>query len=162
MFTKKKKSQRTTPLSADEIRTKLENFCAYRERCPKEVRLKLAELGATSEIATSVLESLLQDKFFDETRFAYAFASGKFRYNHWGKVRIRLELRQREIAPDTIQQAIEAIDEAEYDTLIGQLLQRKLAQYAEDEKGREKSAASLIRSGFEPELVFKKLNKFFK
>lgn len=159
MIGKKKHSRRDIPLTPDEILTKMENYCAYRERCPKEVRSKLQELGADRDIARQIFKSLQADKFFEEERFAMAFAGGKFRNNQWGKVRIRLELRMREINPDILEQALESIDMEVYDAVLLKLLQKKLTQYADDEKAREKSAASLIRAGYEPDLVFKKLNQ---
>lgn len=145
------------PLTPDEALAKLEHFCAYRERCPKEVRAKLAELGLHGTDAEQIFEVLREDGFFNEERFALAFAGGKFRVNHWGRVRIRLELRTRDIAPDVIQQALDSIDEQEYLKLIKQLLEKKRRQYDGDEHAREKSAASLIRAGFEQELVFRYL-----
>lgn len=145
------------PLTPDEALTKLEHFCAYRERCPKEVRAKLAELGLKGGDAEQIFEVLREDGFFNEERFALAFAGGKFRVNHWGRVRIRLELRTRDIAPDVIQRALDSIDEQEYLKLIKQLLEKKRRQYEGDEHAREKSAASLIRAGFEQELVFRYL-----
>lgn len=159
MFSRKKANPRDTPLSPDELLLRMENFCAYRERCPKEVRTKLLELGAAAELAREIFDSLKADKFFDETRFATAYASGKFRNNQWGKVRIRLELRMRDIAPGIIQEALALIDQEEYEKVLLKLLQKKLLQYEGDDKSREKSAASLIRAGYEPELVFKYLNK---
>lgn len=145
------------PLTPDEALAKLEHFCAYRERCPKEVRAKLAELGLKGGDAEQIFEVLREDGFFNEERFALAFAGGKFRVNHWGRVRIRLELRTRDIAPDVIQRALDSIDEQEYLKLIKQLLEKKRRQYEGDEHAREKSAASLIRAGFEQELVFRYL-----
>lgn len=145
------------PLTPDEALAKLEHFCAYRERCPKEVRTKLAELGMRGRVAEEIFQVLQGDGFFNEERFAIAFAGGKFRMNHWGRVRIRMELRMREIAPILIQQALDSIDEAEYTRLLKQLLEKKRRQYETGDQAREKTAASLIRSGFEPELVFKYL-----
>lgn len=145
------------PLSPDEALAKLEHFCAYRERCPKEVRTKLAELGVRGSDAEQIFEVLREDGFFNEKRFALAFAGGKFRMNHWGRVRIQQELRMRDIAPDVIRQALDSIDEAEYLKLLKQLLDKKRRQYEGDEHGREKAAASLIRAGFEQALVFRYL-----
>jgi regulatory protein len=159
MIGKKRPLQRNIPLTPDEILFKMENFCAYRERCPKEVRSKLQELGADRDVARQIFKSLLTDKFFDEERFAMAFAGGKFRNNQWGKVRIRLELRMRDIAPDILEQALDAIDMEVYEAVLIKLLQKKLAQYDGDEKAREKTAAYLIRTGYEPDLVFKNLNQ---
>ncbi len=159
MIGKKSPSQRNIIFTPDEILLKMENFCAYRERCPKEVRSKLQEFGADRDIAREIFKSLQADKFFDEERFAMAFAGGKFRNNQWGKVRIRLELRMRDIAPDILEQALDAIDMEDYEAVLIKLLQKKLAQYADDEKARAKTAAYLIRTGYEPDLVFKNLNQ---
>lgn len=143
------------PLTPDEALQKMERFCAYRERCPKEVRSKLAEFGLSSADAEQIYHVLEEDKFFNEERFAMAFAGGKFRYNHWGRIRIRQELRMRDISPALISQALDAIDQEEYEALIQKLLEKKREQYANDQNAREKTAASLIRAGFEMELVFR-------
>ena len=145
------------PLTPDEALAKLEHFCAYRERCPKEVRAKLTQLGMQGETAEQIYSVLQGDGFFNEERFALAFAGGKFRINHWGRVRIRMELRMREISPPLIQRALDSIDEEEYVKLLRQLLEKKRRQYEGDERAREKAAASIIRTGFEPELVFQYL-----
>ena len=159
MFTRAKKSSFKKPLSPDELLLRMENFCAYRERCPKEVISKMQELGADPALRQQIFASLKEDNFFDEERFALAYTGGKFRNNSWGKVRIRLELRKRDISPQLIQDSLDTIEIATYEALLRKLLRKKLLQYEGDEKAREKTAASLIRAGFEPELVFKKLNK---
>ena len=147
--------QKSTPATPDEALQKMERFCAYRERCPKEVRTKLAEFGLSQTDATQIFEVLREDKFFNEERFAMAFAGGKFRYNSWGRVRIRQELRMREISPALVNLALDSIDQTEYETLLQKLLDKKRLQYADDDNAREKAAASLIRAGFEMDLVFR-------
>lgn len=151
------KSKRDKPLTPDEALAKLERFCAYRERCPKEVRAKLAEVGVRGVEAEQIFQLLEEEGFFDEKRFAHAFAGGKFRVNHWGRIRIRQELRMRDIAPAVIQQALNSIEEEDYLKLLEQLLEKKRRQYDGDPQAREKAAASLIRAGFEQELIFKYL-----
>ena len=133
----------------------MERFCAYRERCPKEVRTKLAEFGLSRADADQIYAVLEEDKFFQEERFAMAFAGGKFRYNSWGRVRIRQELKMRSISSEIIAQALESIDQEEYEALLQKLMDRKREQYAGDDNAREKTAASLIRAGFEMDLVFR-------
>jgi regulatory protein len=158
-FQRKKRPAGSAPPSTDEVLLRLEQFCAFRERSPKEVRDRLAELGLNEETAEQIYASLLSDKFFDEERFARAFAYGKFRSNHWGKVRIRQELRMRDIDPEIIRLALDEIGEEEYTGLLRQLLEkrrRELDQRADD-NARQKTAAAMIRAGFEPDLVFRYL-----
>ncbi len=149
------KFQKTIPLNPDEALQKMERFCAYRERCPKEVRSKLAEFGLSQTDAEQIFKVLREDNFFNEERFAIAFAGGKFRYNYWGRVRIRQELRMRDISPALVSQALDSIDQTEYEALLQKLLGKKRQQYADDHNAREKTAASLIRAGFEMDLVFR-------
>jgi len=147
-----------TPLSADEALARMEGFCAYRERCPQEVRRKMVELGLEGETAEQIWQVLVADGYVNEERFAVAFAGGKFRVNQWGRVRIRLELQQRGIGPDLIRQALDALDEAEYLAVLQALLEKKYKQYRSTPNARAKAAASLIRAGFEPDLVFQQLS----
>ena len=155
-FYKSKRHEKT--LTLDEALAKLEHFCAYQERCPKEVRNKLAQLGMRGETADQIFGVLQSDGFFDEKRFAIAYAGGKFRINRWGRVRIRQELYMRDISPAVIAEALETIDEAAYLETLKQQLEKKRGQYgADDPRAREKTAAALIRAGFEQELVFKYL-----
>ncbi|MDX1910831.1 MAG: regulatory protein RecX [Saprospiraceae bacterium] len=143
------------PITPDEALRKLERFCAYRERCSKEVRSKLAEFGLPRQEAEQIFEVLQEDGYFNDVRFALAFAGGKFRYNHWGRIRIRQELKMRHIASDIISQALDAIEESEYETVLKQRIEKKRAQFVGDENARDKTAAALIRAGFEMELVFR-------
>ncbi|MFN0174565.1 MAG: regulatory protein RecX [Saprospiraceae bacterium] len=149
------KFQKSTPITPDEALQKMEHFCAYRERCPKEVLSKLSEFGLSPTDVEQIFKVLHEDKFFNEERFAMAFAGGKFRYNNWGRVRIRQELRMRDISPALVNQALDSIDQAEYEALLQKLLDKKRQQYAKDGNAREKTAASLVRAGFEMELVFR-------
>ena len=145
--------------TADELLAKMEHFCAYRERCPQEVRRKLMELGARGETAEQIYSVLEADGFFNEARFAQAFAGGKFRVNQWGRVRIRLELRQRGISPGIIGEAMETIGEEEYLGVLQRLIEKRRQHWPSphDAGAKSKTAAALIRAGYEPELVFRYL-----
>ena len=153
----KNKPVREDPLTPDEALAKLEFFCAYRERCPWEVRQKLRELGIGGETAEQIYGVLEADGFFNEARFAEAYAGGKFRVNQWGRVRIRLELQQRHIAPHLIRQALESIDEETYVAVLKELIGKKRRQLGAGAGEKAKLAAAIIRAGYEPELVFRYL-----
>lgn len=147
-------SRRDKPATPDEALLQLERFCAFRERSPLEVHTRLKTFGLAEQDADQVYQVLQNEGFFNEARFAEAYALGKFRQNHWGRVRIRQELRHQGIAPDAIEKALHAIDEPAYLITIRQLVDKKKRQWAGDEQAAQKAAASVIRMGYEPELVF--------
>ncbi|MFZ4634365.1 MAG: regulatory protein RecX [Saprospiraceae bacterium] len=144
------------PLTPDEALLALERYCAYRERSPHEVRQKLKALGQSGDTAEQLYHVLETDNYFNEQRYAEAYAGGKFRINHWGRVRIRMGLQQQHIGNATIETALACIESTEYETVLQQLLQRKLAQWAHEDlpTAKHKTIQGLIRQGFEPELIF--------
>lgn len=155
----RKRNHLARPLTDDEALVKLERFCAFRERCEKEVWEKIAELGLLPSLGEKLFRLLKEERFFDNERFAQIFVRGKFLGNHWGRVRLRMELKMRQIPADIMEEALATIQEEKYLETIGQLLRKKLDYWAEDPQKRMKSAASVIRSGFEPDLVFQTLNQ---
>lgn len=154
-FRRKSRPADAPPLTGDEALAKLEHFCAYRERCPQEVLQKIRELRLPTDLGEQLYALLESEGFFNEERFAASFVRGKYRGNHWGRVRIRQELKMRDVAPTCIEQVLaEQIDQEEYLELIRTLLDKKLHQWAGDPQARQKAAAAVIRGGFEPSLVF--------
>jgi regulatory protein len=135
----------------------MEHFCAYQERCSKEVLQKLAELGALPADKAQILQVLAGDGFYDDARFAHAYAGGKFRIKHWGRNRIRVELRMRDLPSNLIESALESIPEADYLKVLEELVDKKKAQYEGDPQIREKIINALMRVGFEFDLIFRYL-----
>ncbi len=154
MFKRKPRDLNAPPLTPDEALAKLESFCAYRDRCSSEVKERIRELKLPKDMGEELFDVLQTDRFFDDARFAENFARGKFRGNHWGRVRIRMELKMKYLPHEIIEEALAQIEEEAYAETITTLLQKKLEQGQNDPQGRQKAAAALIRAGFEPGLVF--------
>ena len=89
---------------------KLQSYCAYQERCHNEVMTKLRDLGVYGDKADEIVAQLITDNFLNEERFAVSYARGKFRIKRWGKIRIRQELKLRQIPEYSIKKAMAEID----------------------------------------------------
>lgn len=151
-FFRKKKVE--TDYSPSQARNLLEQFCAFRDRSAKEVHQRIRELKLDSETAEPLFEQLENDGFVDDERFAVHFARGKFRSNHWGKIRIRQELSMNGISPRLIQKGLDEIDADDYQKTLFDLLEKKWGQLDGEDNASQKLAAFAIRKGFEPGLVF--------
>ena len=67
-------------LSLNEVKKKLEHYCAYQERCHKESqKQKLRESGVQNPNAKCYHSNLIEQNYLNETRFAEQFVRGKFR-----------------------------------------------------------------------------------
>lgn len=115
--------------------------------------------------ADQIIDHLLRHNFLNETRFAQAFARGKFRTKKWGRNRIVNELKLRDISKYNIQIALKEIPDAEYYTTFETLVEKRLQQLASEkniQKKRKKLADYLFYRGWEPELVYSKVNEISK
>ena len=62
----------------------MERFCAYQERCHKEVYDKLKSLRMIPVAIDQIMAHLIQENYLNEERFAKTFARGKFRIKKMG------------------------------------------------------------------------------
>ena len=146
--------------STQAVKQKIFKYCAYRERCHKEVRDKLLQLGLRGMELEEMLAELIQKDFLNEERFARTYSRSKFRQNHWGRKKILMELKRRQISDYCIRMGMKEIVQEEYEDQLEQLAQR----YMERQNGsayvvRNKTARYLIGKGYEPDLVWMSLPK---
>ena len=147
--------------SLEEAKRRLENYCAYQERCHSELERKLYEMYLSQEEKEEIILHLLQHDFLNEERFSKSFARGKFNIKKWGKVRIIRELKFRKITNYNITQALKEINESEYLTTFDQLAKKKYTQITETniQKKRKKLADYLLYRGWETDLVYRKVSE---
>ena len=101
-------------LTNEQALQKLRHYCGYQERCRSEVKSKLYELGIAEKEHDEIISILIEDNRLDEERFAIAYVGGKFRIKHWGRIKIKYALRQKQINEKYINEALKQIDEKEY------------------------------------------------
>jgi len=62
--------------TVQEATVRMERFCAYQERCHKEVVAKLRQMRMIPEAIDLILTHLIEDNYLNEERFARSFARG--------------------------------------------------------------------------------------
>lgn len=143
--------------SENEAKYKAEAYCSSMERCVAEVEAKLEQWGAAAEISEKVIKHLLDEKYIDQKRFCAAFVRDKYRFNQWGRIKIRQALWLKKIPEALIAQGMEEIDEREYmEILSGLIEQKKRSVKARTEYERNgKLIRFAIGKGFEMEAVLR-------
>jgi regulatory protein len=112
--------------SEQELLHKAAAYCSTSEHCIGEVLDKLASWGASAEEKNRILKRLVQENFIDESRYAKAFVKDKYRFNRWGKIKIKMALMQKKVEPELIDEALALIEEEEYqENLIEILLSKR-------------------------------------
>jgi len=93
---------------------RIQKICSIQEKCSFDVRRKLSDWEFENMAIEKIINSLIEDKFVDDNRFAKSFVREKFRINKWGRIKITYALKQKRIPESTIGLALEEIEEEEY------------------------------------------------
>ncbi|RZJ25953.1 MAG: RecX family transcriptional regulator [Flavobacterium sp.] len=151
-------------LTINELKNKLEHFCAYQERCHDEVITKLRSFRIDQSEIDEVVVHLISENYLNEERFAQSFARGKHRIKNWGKVRIVSELKARNISQTNINTALKEITEDDYIAAFDNLAERHWQTLSgpNDLKKRKKFCDYLIRKGYENDLIYQKARSLEK
>ena len=150
--------------STENIYKKISLYCSYQERSHKEVLLKISKNNISKNEADKIVGKLITENFLNETRYAIAYARGKFRIKSWGKIKIINKLKQQNISSWNINKAIDEIDKDEYSksfNLIFNKLNLKY-NYLKNIYRKKKILSILYSKGWEYELIIDSLNTEIK
>lgn len=135
---------------------KASSLCSRQEQCCFDIRKKLQKWNVLPDDQEKILDLLVQEKFIDESRFATSYVRDKFRFNNWGREKIRWQLKQKGISNENIDHALAQIDEDEYKKTLSSLLKKKKEQLKNTELNKVKAALirNAVSKGFEMDIIF--------
>lgn len=139
----------------EEIRQKVVNYCVYQDRCHAEVEQKMKEFLLIDEAREEIMLYLLKENFLNEERFTRSYIRGKFYIKHWGRNKIKMNLKQKQISERLINTCFDEIDEDDYEKMIRKIYEN----YASRQKGlkeyqkKVKTIKYLMSRGFEYEKI---------
>ena len=148
---------RTKQLSKEQALQKLRHYCSYQERCHAEVKEKLYSFGLFKQVVEECISQLIEENYLNEERYAIQFAGGKFRIKHWGRQKIKHELKLKRVSEYCIRKAFQEIDQEQYIKTLNKLASQKWRAI----KGQgitkfvktQKTTLWLLQRGYEPELI---------
>ena len=151
--------QANKPLTPDQVLDKMAKYCAYQERCVKDVRDKLKTFEIPEKEKAKILDYLLDNRFVNDERFAKSFVRGKVNQSGWGVNKIRFHLIQKGIDKDIIEEALGQTDEEAYRQRLIEILKTKAKTVKADSdfEKKRKLAAYAMQKGFEGSLVWEVL-----
>ncbi len=141
------------------------HYCQYQERCHKEVKNKLFELGCRQEEAEEHISRLIEYGVLNEERFAKAYAGGKFRISHWGREKIKQQLKFRQISAYCIKKGLEEIDPEDYGKMLEKLTHKKITELKSEHNQYIKSNKVyryLVQKGYERDMVLDIIDSLVK
>ena len=104
---------------------KLSAVCARSEHCVSDMRRRMRLWDMTDEEKQRVIKTLIKEDFINENRYAKAFVREKFCFNHWGLMKIEMELKRKGIKEHDIEAALTEVSQEESLEELRRLIREK-------------------------------------
>jgi regulatory protein len=151
----------TLNIGTEKAAEKIKHFCAYQERCHQETSAKLYSFGLRTHEVNGLLAMLIEENYLNEERFAIAYAGGKFRQNKWGKIKIKMALRQKQVSEYCINKAFAEIKDVDYLSQLDKLAKEKIALLKKEKNiliKKNKVLQYLMQKGYEQPFIYEWIN----
>lgn len=123
----------------NKVADRMRRLCSRREYCVADIRRKLADaLEGDTGAVQEVLDSLIEEKYVDDMRYASAFARDKASIAGWGILKIRHALAAKGVERGIIDAAIKEVDRSKADGRLEKLMANKFRSLKEDPQCRLK------------------------
>ena len=131
------------------ILNNLRRQCSRREYCTGDVMKKaLKALEGEREEAQKILNTLIEERYVDDLRYAEAFARDKSSIAGWGVTKIRYMLSAKGIDRDIVSSALEEIDQRKADDRLVKLIENKKRALKDDPQARMKLLRFALGRGY--------------
>lgn len=131
------------------------NYLSYRPRSSMEVKRYLVGKEFSSELAERMVEKCTLQGYLNDELFAKKWVEERLRLKPRGAFMLKMELKQKGIAPSLIEKVLERIAYEQELDAARSLLRGKLARKTGliDQKTEHKLLQFLLRKGFSHSLV---------
>jgi regulatory protein len=138
---------------------RIRHYCAYQERCSQDVEQKLRQWRVSPARSRMIQDQLTAEGYLENERFARIFVRSKFHLNRWGRMKIRYELKFRNIPENIVMKAMEEIGEDDYLKTLQHLIMKKKSEINSQHplNVREKIITFVTGKGYEFDLISKVL-----
>lgn len=121
---------------------------SHRSQTEAQIREKLARKGFESIEIDPAVSYLKEINFIDDQKYADDFIRISMSYKPKGKYRLRMELKNKGVAPELIENSLEALeqDESLTEQALGSFLRKN--KHLEREKFYTRAMSFLLRRGF--------------
>ena len=144
-------------LTYEQAQQRAAALCSASEHCISDMSEKLYRWGLSKQESEKIIDYLLDEKYIDERRYALAYTNDKFRFSHWGRVKIRAMLRMQRISDTDINEALDNIDEQQYLEILEGVIEAKRKSIGDDGSyaSRTKIIRFALQRGFEMHEIVK-------
>ena len=138
--------------------------CSRKEHCISDIKKKFERWGVSDTDIDKAIDFLLKHKFIDELRYTEAYVNDKLQFNHWGKQKIAMMLKTKQIDEKIIKEALSEIEKENIEDICLSVIKNKAKLIKEEDtyKRKNKIIRHALSKGFDYDTINRCLAKLNK
>lgn len=144
-----------------EVYAKMARLCSRSEQCSSDIKKKIISGGIEEDEAELIIQQLKEEKYLNDERYIKAYVKDKFKFNKWGRIKIRHHLRMKHLPEEIIASGLAELDDEKYKAVLIRTMKEKARTVKK--KNKYEKMGQIIRfaqnRGFEPELIHRYMNE---
>lgn len=109
----------------EEAYARMARICSQKECAPFDIARKLQRMELSEPIVTKIITRLKKEKYLDEERFIRSYLHEKLHFNKWGRKKITLFLRQKQLPQELIDEAFSELPDESFGESLLPILEKK-------------------------------------
>lgn len=126
----------------------LRKLCSVREYCRKDIYDKALKRLEDADKAQQAVDTLMEEGFLSEERYARAYAADKSAIAGWGPSKIRYMLAGKGVDRQAIESALQGMDSQKADLKMRKVMEAKYKTIKEDPQARIKLMKFALSRGY--------------
>jgi regulatory protein len=104
---------------------RMARLCSQKEYCSFDISQKLYRMNLVTEEIDNIVNRLIKDNYLNDERFVRSYIGDKLKINKWGRKKIELSLRQKQVNQSTINKIFNEYSEVELNKSLESVLLKK-------------------------------------
>lgn len=105
--------------------TRMARTCSQKECAPFDIVRKLQRMGLPEPLTDKIIDRLKKEKYLDERRFIASYIHDKLHFNKWGKKKIALFLKHKQLPQELIEEGFAALSDISFSRSLQPILEKK-------------------------------------
>lgn len=99
--------------------------CSQKECAPFDIARKLQKIGLSEPLIDKIINRLKKEKYLDEKRFIRSYIHDKLYFNKWGKRKIALFLKHKQLPQRLIEEGFAELSDISFSRSLQPILDKK-------------------------------------
>ncbi len=112
-------------ITEEKAYAKMARICSQKECAPFDIAGKLQRMGVPEPLTDKIISRLKKEKYIDEKRFIRSYIYDKLHFNQWGKRKIILSLKYKQLPQELIEEGLAELSENSFSHSLQPLLEKK-------------------------------------